>query len=128
MTLLFPIDLKKKTVTVPFGTEDGVFHRGVDIEAEAGSPVLAPGEGIVTFCGLRGEYGFTVDIDHGNGCVSRLTHLTDVKLELNQRIFAGNVVGLLSADGAGDREKPLLHYECIMDGVPVDPAPHWSES
>jgi murein DD-endopeptidase MepM/ murein hydrolase activator NlpD len=73
----------------------------------------------VVFCAERGAYGFVVDIDHGNGFVSRLTHLSDVQVELNQRVFIGDPVGVLAEDTDGG--KPVLHYELIIDGIPYNP-------
>ena len=103
-----------------FGWREGEMHNGIDITASAGTPVTAPGEGVVVYCGERGSYGFTVDIDHGNGFLSRLTHLDGVEAELNQRMFTGDPVGVLADwhDGSG---KPHLHYELIVDNIPVNP-------
>ena len=84
-----------------------------------GTNITAPGEGIVVYCGERGAYGFVVDIDHGNGFVSRLTHLNDVQLELNQRVFQGDKIGTLAPDEDGD--KATFHYELIIDGIPYNP-------
>ena len=122
--LTFPLKLKKRTAAVPFGVSNGVFRRGTDFEADAGSAVFVPAEGVVIYCGERGEYGFTVDIDHGNGCISRLTHLTDVTAELHQRVFAGDTLGSLAAPADGS-VKAKLHYEFTVDGVPRDPSPYW---
>ena len=58
--------------------------------------------------------------DHGDGFVSRLTHLADVTLELNQRVFAGDAVGKL-AESERSGKKPRLHYELLVDGVPYNP-------
>lgn len=103
-----------------FGVDGGNMHAGIDIEAKKGTNVIAPAEGVVTYCAERGEYGFTVDIDHGDGFLSRLTHLSDVSVELNQRVFSGNAVGKLSGDVA-EGDKPCLHYELLIDGVPYNP-------
>lgn len=108
------------TTVAYFGVEDGNMCQGIEIENRAGTNVSAPGEGVVIYCGERGEYGFVVDIDHGNGFVSRLTHLADVTLELNQRVFAGDAVGKL-AESERSGKKPRLHYELLIDGVPYNP-------
>lgn len=102
-----------------FGYTDGIMNYGLDISNSAGTKVSAPGEGLVVYCGERGAYGFVVDIDHGNGFVSRLTHLSDVQVEMNQRVFLGDTVGTLAADEDGG--KPTLHYELIIDGIPYNP-------
>ena len=108
-------------VSSHFGFRDGRIHNGVDIENRAGTQINAPGEGIVIYCGERGAYGFVVDIDHGNGFVSRLTHLQEVAVEFNQRVFLGDAVGTLS-DNSTSAKRPHLHYELIIDNVPYNPA------
>ena len=102
-----------------FGYVDGKMNYGLEISNSAGTKIVAPGEGVVVYCGVRGAYGFVVDIDHGNGFVSRLTHLSDVQVELNQRVFIGDEVGKLAEDEDGG--KPVLHYEIIVDGIPYNP-------
>ncbi|NLI54712.1 MAG: M23 family metallopeptidase [Clostridiales bacterium] len=102
-----------------FGYVDGKMNYGLEISNSAGTNIVAPGEGVVVYCGERGAYGFVVDIDHGNGFVSRLTHLSDVQVELNQRVFIGDKVGVLAADEDGG--KPVFHYELIVDGIPYNP-------
>jgi len=108
------------SVSSRFGFRNGSMHNGMDFEAKAGTAITAPGEGIVVYCGTRGAYGFVVDIDHGNGFLSRLTHLADVQVEYNQRVFLDEPIGVL-ADNSADGKKPHLHYELIIDGVPFNP-------
>ena len=117
MTLALPMS---GTVSSNFGYRNGEMHNGVDILGKAGGEVTSPGEGVVRYCGERGSYGFTVDIDHGNGFVSRLTHLENVSVELHQRVFAGDAIGTLAEWDAGEA-KLHLHYELIGDNVPVNP-------
>lgn len=102
-----------------FGYVEGKMNYGLEISNSAGTNVVAPGEGIVVYSGERGAYGYVVDIDHGNGFVSRLTHLSDVTVELNQRVFIGDFVGKLAEDADG--KKPVMHYELIIDGIPYNP-------
>lgn len=119
LTLSYPL---RADVSSYFGFRDGQMHYGIDQKGKAGAPVYAPGEGVVIYCGVRGAYGFTVDIDHGNGFVSRLTHLADVTVALNQRVFAGEQIASLAApDDPASTERPHIHYELIVDGVPVNP-------
>ncbi len=106
-------------VTNYFGFVDGKMNYGLNMVASAGTKITVPGEGVVVYCGERGAYGFVVDIDHGNGFVSRLTHLSEVQVEMNQRVFIGDVVGKLAEDEDGG--KPVLHYELIIDGIPYNP-------
>jgi len=106
-------------VTHYFGYVEGKMNYGLDIMNMPGTKIVAPGEGIVVYCGERGAYGFVVDIDHGNGFVSRLTHLNDVQVEMNQRVFLGDTIGTLAEDEDGD--KATFHYELIIDGIPYNP-------
>ena len=109
-----------------FGMRNGNMHNGIDISANAGTVINAPGEGLIVYAGARGAYGYVVDIDHGNGFVSRLTHLdpASVQVEYNQRVFPGEQIGALAAASAG---KPHLHYELIIDSVPYNPL-HYTQS
>lgn len=106
-------------VTSYFGYVAGKMNYGLNMTNNAGTKITAPGEGVIVYCGERGAYGFVVDIDHGNGFVSRLTHLSDVQVEVNQRVFLGDVLGVLAADEDGGR--PPFHYELIIDGIPYNP-------
>ena len=106
-------------VVYHFGYVYGKMNYGLRISNSAGTNIVAPGEGVVVYCAERGAYGFVVDIDHGNGFVSRLTHLADVQVEMNQRVFIGDVVGKLAADA--ESNKPVLHYELLIDGIPYNP-------
>ena len=120
LSFMTPIrSAKRVKVTSNFGTRKGSMHWGIDYQAEAGSEILAPEEGVVIYCGTRGEYGFVIDIDHGNGFISRLTHCADVQVELNQRVFRGDTVATLAADADG--ATPHLHYEILVDGIPHNP-------
>ena len=106
-------------VTNYFGFVDGKMNYGLNMTASAETKITAPGEGIVVYCGERGAFGFVVDIDHGNGFVSRLTHLKNVQVELHQRVFLGDSIGVLAANEDGGR--PAFHFELIIDGIPYNP-------
>ncbi len=116
LRLAEPILQPKTQISSNFGTR----------YAPAGTKLGAPGEGLVVWLGERGAYGYVVDIDHGDGFVSRLTHCDGVRLELNQRIFKGDQVGTLAANADGST--PVLHYELLIDGVPHNPVPFLGNS
>lgn len=103
-----------------FGIRNGKMHNGLDFKVKAGTEIKAPGEGIVVFIGERAEYGTVIDIDHGNGFVSRLTHCENVQVERNQRVFRGDAVATLAPLTYGTG-KPHLHYELLIDGIPYNP-------
>ncbi len=111
------------TIISYFGMRYGKMHYGVDISNLAATMILAPEDGIVIFCGERGNYGYVVDILHDEtGFVSRLSHLDGVRVELWERVKRGEQIANLV--DAVDGKKPYLHYELIIDGVPYDPAPY----
>lgn len=117
LQLILPIQAK---ITSFFGTRNNVMHNGIDIPAKAGTEIKAPAEGLIVFAGERGEYGIVIDIDHGNGFISRLTHCENVQVKLNQRVFSGERIATLSEKEKGEG-KPHLHYELLIDGVPANP-------
>ncbi len=121
--LSFTAPIRNGRISSYFGTREGSMHWGVDYQARAGTEILAPEEGIVVYCGERGEYGFVIDIDHGNGFVSRLTHCADAQVELHQRVFRGEAVAVLAEPDDAD-ERPHLHYELHIDHIPHNPVPY----
>lgn len=113
-------------VTSPFGARIDPFygraamHTGVDLMQPYGGPVLATASGIVTVAGAEGGYGNMVEIDHGNGLVTRYAHLSSVEVTVHERVAAGTVVGLVGSTGRATG--PHLHYETRINGEPVDPS------
>lgn len=112
-------------VTSPFGTRIDPFfgrlalHPGVDLRQAYGSPVFATAAGKVTVAAPDGGYGNLVEIDHGNGLVTRYGHLAAILVTEGQSVEAGAVVGRLGSTGRSTG--PHLHYEVRIDGEPVDP-------
>ncbi len=94
-------------------------HLGIDIVAAAGSPVVAPARGLVSFVGRRGEYGLTVEIDHGSDRVTRFAHLSRILATLGQEVERGEVIGKVGSTGLA--VGPHLHYEVLVDGRPMNP-------
>jgi len=94
-------------------------HTGVDLRNEYGASVRATAAGRVTFAGYDGGYGNMVEIDHGNGLVTRYGHLSAILVEEGQRLRADAIIGRIGATGRATG--PHLHYETRIDGEPVDP-------
>ncbi|MBI4365912.1 MAG: M23 family metallopeptidase, partial [Deltaproteobacteria bacterium] len=95
------------------------FHEGIDIASPLGTPVHASGDGIVTYAGYRGGFGKMVVIDHGFGLSTVYGHNAELYVQEGQRIRRGTV--LASIGMTGRTSGPHLHYEVLVDGVPVDP-------
>lgn len=98
----------------------GEIHRGLDYDAEPGTPVRAPGAGVVTLAESLALPGLTVVIDHGQGLVSMLCHLSQLHVAPGATVTAGATVGLAGATGIA--ETPHLHWALSLHGVAVDPA------
>jgi murein DD-endopeptidase MepM/ murein hydrolase activator NlpD len=96
-------------------------HTGVDIAARRGTPVVATARGTVIFAGPRGDYGYLVDIDHGNGVVTRYAHLArnSIQVRPGQTVQRWDKIAEVGATGLVT--SPSVHYEVIVDGRPRNP-------
>jgi murein DD-endopeptidase MepM/ murein hydrolase activator NlpD len=102
----------------PF-TRTPALHTGLDLKAEAGSPVRATGSGRVVTAEWSGAYGNMVEIEHSNGVTSRYGHLSAILVSVGQTIPLGGIVGRVGSTGRSTG--PHLHYETRIDGDSVDP-------
>lgn len=95
-------------------------HKGIDIAARVGEPILAPAHGVVRFAGNRGNgYGNMVEIDHGYGYITRFAHASRLLVHTGQEVKRGDLIALVGATGLVSG--PHLHYEVEIDGKQVDP-------
>lgn len=95
------------------------FHEGIDIAAKENSPVMAVADGIVSWVGDRGGYGGLVEIDHGNGYVTRYAHNKTIKVSKGERVTKGEIVALMGSTGRSTG--PHVHYEVLRDGQHINP-------
>jgi len=95
------------------------FHRGLDIATHAGSPIIAPANGLVTFAGGKGLMGNMVVIEHGFGMVTRYGHAKKLLKKKGDRVKRGEVIALVG--NTGRSTGPHLHYEVRLNGVAVNP-------
>jgi murein DD-endopeptidase MepM/ murein hydrolase activator NlpD len=117
ISLSWPLSLP---VGDPFGPRGAGFHPGIDIPADAGTPVAAPGPGVVVAAGFVPDgYGKRVVIDHGGGVTTISAHLARVDVTFGQEVSRGDVVGLVGA--SGEATGPHLHFEVRVRGAAVDP-------
>ncbi|WP_404403810.1 peptidoglycan DD-metalloendopeptidase family protein [Pelagibacterium halotolerans] len=96
------------------------FHAGIDFRAATGTPVLAAASGTVIHAGRNGGYGNMVEVDHGNGIVTRYAHLSAITVSNGQTVTAGQRVG--KAGSTGRSTGPHLHFEVRRNGNAVDPS------
>ena len=104
--------------TAPF-TGKKEFNKGLDIAAPIGTPVTAPGTGLVTFAGETEDGGFGLVIDHQGGLTTAYSHLRDVAVAKGQTVSRGQVIGHVG--DSGQTHGPHLHYETRLGGEPVNP-------
>jgi murein DD-endopeptidase MepM/ murein hydrolase activator NlpD len=96
------------------------FHGGVDIAASAGTEVRAPSSGTVSFSGTANGYGNLVEIDHGDGTVSRYGHNAANFVTVGDQVKAGQVIAIVGSTGTATGAH--LHFEVRQGGKPIDPS------
>ena len=95
------------------------FHPGVDFAGIEGSKVLAVATGVVTWAGPHAGYGNMVEIDHGNGYVTRYGHNDSLLVHPGDTVQKGQPLALLGSTGRSTG--PHVHFEVLHDGSQVDP-------
>ena len=109
-------------VTSPYGLRWGGsdFHPGIDIANDTGTPILATADGIVEYAGWNsGGYGNMVDINHGNGIMTRYGHGSQVVVAAGQHVVRGQIIMLMGSTGFSTG--PHVHYEVHVNGQRVNP-------
>jgi murein DD-endopeptidase MepM/ murein hydrolase activator NlpD len=94
-------------------------HRGIDFAGDAGSDVVAVAAGIVTWSGQRSGYGHLIEINHGNGYVTRYAHNQRGLVEVGQTVTRGQPLALMGSTGRSTG--PHVHFEVLKDGRQVNP-------
>jgi murein DD-endopeptidase MepM/ murein hydrolase activator NlpD len=102
----------------PF-TANTAFHAGVDFAVPQGTSIQTIGPGTVSFSGRRPGYGDVVEIDHGDGFISRYARNSSNLVTEGDRVEAGTVIALSGSSGRSTG--PHLHLEIRHHGRPVDP-------
>ena len=97
----------------------GEYHTGIDFDAPAGSNITAVADGVVTFNGERPGYGNVVEVDHGNGYMTRYAHNSKNVGKVGQRVHAGDVIAKVGATGRATG--PHCHFEVWLHGRAVNP-------
>ena len=94
-------------------------HEGIDVTAPMGAPIIAPASGTVTNVATESGYGKVLEIDHGNGIVTRYAHCSRIDVRQGQRVTRGQRVAAVGSTGLSTG--PHLHYEIHINGKVVDP-------
>ena len=119
--------IKQGWISSPFGRRTDPFtgqiawHSGIDFAtAQAGADIVSVAAGVVTAAGDRDGYGLSLDINHGNGYVTRYGHAEKLLVEVGEIITKGQVIALVGSTGRSTG--PHVHFEVYKHGRVVDPA------
>ncbi|OFE11134.1 hypothetical protein PHACT_14890 [Pseudohongiella acticola] len=96
------------------------WHNGIDFASAAGDDIISVGTGVVTYSGTRPGYGLMVEIDHGNGYLTRYAHAQDLLVEPGEIVNQGQPIALIGSTGRSTG--PHVHFEVYKNGRVVDPA------
>ena len=110
-------------VSSPFGLRwnGSDFHPGIDIANDMGTPIVATADGTVVTAGWNsGGYGNMVDIDHGNGIMTRYGHAMQVAVVAGQHVRRGQIIAYMGSTGFSTG--PHVHYEVRVNGQAINPA------
>lgn len=125
--LLWPVPGKTR-ITSPYGMRlhpiQNIYkmHTGIDIGAGMGTPVVAPADGVVSFAGYLGGYGYVVIIDIGGGLSTLSAHHSSLKVSGGQSVKRGQTVALVGSTGASTG--PHVHFEVRKNGNHTNPLPY----
>lgn len=95
------------------------FHKGIDLRAAKGTPLLASNSGTVILASAFRAHGKTVMINHGQGVMTIYLHLDSIAVKLNQKVRQGQEIGKVGSTGLATA--PHVHFQVFVHGVPVDP-------
>ena len=125
---LLPTTLPVKTATLgsPYGHRSDpiagmrAMHEGIDFNAETGTPVVVAADGVVVNASYHNEFGNLIEVDHGDGLLSRYAHLSRINVKAGQIIKHGELIGAVGSTGRSTGSH--LHFEVRMFGVAQNPA------
>ena len=103
----------------PF-TSRAALHTGLDFPADTGTPIMAAAGGVVRSTDYHSAYGNLLEVDHGNGLVTRYAHTSRILVKAGDLVRRGQLVAEVGTTGRSTG--PHLHFEVLVEGVPQDPA------
>jgi murein DD-endopeptidase MepM/ murein hydrolase activator NlpD len=125
-TLMIP---SSRPIDVPVGsgfgfrsdpfTGRGALHTGLDFPSPVGTEIHAAAGGVVRTAEMHPEYGLMLEIDHGNGLMTRYGHTSKILVKVGDLVKRGQVVADVGTTGRSTG--PHLHFEVLVDGIPQDP-------
>lgn len=98
---------------------EAIFHGGLDIAVDRGTPVRAAASGYTNEAGWNDSYGYYVQIDHGYGIKTLYAHLDMLVVSKGERVAQGQTIAY--SGNTGRSTAPHLHFQVTQNNVPVDP-------
>lgn len=95
------------------------FHKGLDVANREGTDIRATADGVVAYAARKGLLGNVIVIDHGHGMVTRYGHLSQILRKRGDSVKRGDVIAKMG--NTGRSTGPHLHYEVLLNGIPVNP-------
>ncbi len=105
--------------TDPF-TGERAYHEGIDFTADHGAPILAAAGGVVVYSDFHPQYGNMLEIDHGDGLVTRYAHAAKRLIRVGDVVTRGTQIGEVGSSGRSTGNH--LHFEVRRNGAPLNPA------
>ncbi|OAJ55689.1 M23 family metallopeptidase [Paraburkholderia ginsengiterrae] len=96
------------------------FHPGLDLVAPTGTPILAAAGGRVVYAGEKAGYGNAVEIDHGNGLMTRYGHASRIVVHVGDLVLPRQYIADVGSTGRSTG--PHLHFEVLVNSAPVEPS------
>jgi murein DD-endopeptidase MepM/ murein hydrolase activator NlpD len=103
----------------PF-TGQWAMHEGIDFLADAGAPIAAAAAGVIVFSGFHPQYGYMVEVDHGNDLVTRYAHASKLYVKEGDVVQRGHKIGEVGSTGRSTG--PHLHFEVRYRGAAQNPS------
>jgi len=95
------------------------FHEGIDFIAEKGTPIMAAAGGVVVFSDYHPQYGNMIEVEHGNGLVTRYAHASKRLAKVGDVVLRGAKLGEVGSTGRATGSH--LHFEVRQRGAPLNP-------
>jgi murein DD-endopeptidase MepM/ murein hydrolase activator NlpD len=104
---------------------DAGFHKGIDLRAAKGTPILASSSGVVLMAATLKAHGRTVLLNHGQGVMTIYLHMNSIAVTPGQKVVKSQMLGRVGSSGLSTA--PHVHWGLYVHAVAVDPKP-WTES
>ncbi len=120
------LPVRKGTITSNFGyrtdpfTGHAAFHAGMDFSGAQGTDIYTVAAGVVSFAGIKSGYGNVIEVNHGNGYVTRYAHAQSLVAKVGDMVAKDQLIAYMGSTGRSTGTH--LHYEVIENGKQINPA------